>query len=140
MVYTHFRTVYLADTDAAGVVFFASGMQLCHEACEISLMEAGINLQQLLTTGRLALPIVHAEIDFFRPLYWGDKLQIHLTAALIKDSEFEVTYKVVNESTPDKISIQANTRHVCIDPQTRTRIKLSESITHWINKHNNNLI
>lgn len=134
MGFTHSRTVYLSDTDAAGVVYFASGMQMCHEAYESSLMAAEISLQQLLVEGKVALPIVHAEIDFLRPLFCGDKLQIHLTVSRLKASEFAIAYKIVALSNSDRVLIKAKTKHVCIDPQTRTRIELPESISQWINK------
>ncbi|MGV2831933.1 acyl-CoA thioesterase [Myxosarcina sp. GI1(2024)] len=135
MGFTHSRTVYLSDTDAAGVVYFAIGMQMCHEAYESSLMVAEISLQQLLVEGKVAIPIVHAAIDFFRPLFCGDKLQVHLRVIRLKASEFAIAYKIVAISNPDKILIKANTKHVCIDPQTRTRIELPELITQWINKY-----
>jgi 1,4-dihydroxy-2-naphthoyl-CoA hydrolase len=33
MPFSHHRTVRFADTDAAGVVFFARTLAICHEAC-----------------------------------------------------------------------------------------------------------
>lgn len=135
MSFTHTRTVYLADTDAAGVVYFASGMQMCHEAYEASLDSVGVSLQQFLTEGKVAIPIVHAAIDFFRPLYCGDKLQISLSVVRLKDSEFEVAYKIASLSNLDKVAIAANTKHVCIDPQTRNRILLPNAIAHWLERY-----
>jgi len=36
MPFTYSRTVHFADTDAAGVVFFANFLAICHEAYEES--------------------------------------------------------------------------------------------------------
>ena len=134
MAFTHSRMVYLSDTDAAGVVYFATGMQMCHEAYEASLDSVGISLQQFLAEGKLAIPIVHAAIDFLRPLNCSDKLQINLITTRLKDSEFAIAYQIVTVSEPNKVLVKANTRHVCIDPQTRTRIELPEAIAQWIDK------
>ena len=133
MTFVYSRTVYLNDTDAAGVVYFASAMQMCHEAYEESLVAAKINLQELITEGKIAIPITHAEIDFFRPLFCGDRLKIQLTANQLKDSEFAIAYYIYSISKPNKIAIKANTKHVCISPQTRTRIPLPEIFLQWIN-------
>ncbi|WP_036483382.1 thioesterase family protein [Myxosarcina sp. GI1] len=134
MTFTHSRMVYLSDTDAAGVVYFATGLQMCHEAYEASLDSVGISLQQFLAEGKIAIPIVHAAIDFLRPLHCGDKLQINLITTRLKDSEFAIAYQIVSVSEPNKVLVKANTRHVCIDPQARTRIELPDAIAQWLDK------
>lgn len=131
MTYTHSRTVYLGDTDGAGVVYFARGMQICHEAYEESLAARGISLQEYLTTGKIAIPIVHASIDFFLPIFCGDKLQIQLIAEGLKASEFAIAYKIFTNSCPQKPAIRAQTRHVCIDPQQRNRVSFPKEINEW---------
>ncbi len=136
MTFTYSRTVYLNDTDAAGVVYFASAMQMCHEAYEDSLVVAGINLQEMIKQGNIAVPITHAEIDFFRPLFCGDRLKIQLTTQQIQDSEFAISYSIYSACNSNKILIKANTQHVGINPQTRTRIPLTEAIIQWITVNN----
>ena len=49
MPFEYQRTVHFADTDAAGVVFFANYLAICHEAYEESLGAAGIGLAALAT-------------------------------------------------------------------------------------------
>ena len=132
MASIYHRTVYLHDTDAAGVVYFASAMQMCHEAYEESLLVAGIKLSETIATGKIALPITHAEIDFFRPVFFGDRLTIKLTADRLKDSEFAIAYSIYSASDPQQLVIQANTKHVSIIPQTRTRSSLPQTIVQWI--------
>lgn len=134
-MFIYLRTVYLADTDAAGVVYFAKAMQMCHEAYEESLAAREIYLQQYLATKEVAMPIVEAEINFFRPLFCGDKLQIHLAVNQIKASEFAIAYQIYAAGEPQKSLVKAQTRHVCINPRSRTRITLPEAIKQWINLH-----
>ncbi len=124
----YFRTVYLADTDAAGVVYFARAMEMCHEAYEEWLVTIGISLPKLLQEKKLALPIVRGEINFFRPMFCGDQLQITLQPNLINDTEFAIAYQIYLLSTLDKAIVKATTNHVCINPLTRTRITLPSAI------------
>ncbi len=128
MTFSYLRTVYLADTDAAGVIFFARGMELCHEAYEEWLASIGMSISKLLQEKKLALPIVHGEIDFFRPIFCGDKLQIVLESEQVNDTEFAIAYQFSLLSNPNKIVIKAKTTHVCINPVTRVRTSLPSNI------------
>ncbi len=133
MAFTYLRRVYLGDTDAAGVVYFAKGLEICHEAYEESLSKAGISLMQMINQGKTALPIVHAEIDFLRPLFCGDQLQVSLVISQVNYSEFAIAYQISLVSNLDQILVKAQTKHVCINPQIRKRIDLPQAILEWVN-------
>ena len=134
MTFNYLRRVYLSDTDAAGVVYFAKGLEICHEAYEESLADGGISLKQMIRSGETALPIVHAEIDFIRPLFCGDQIQISLVTSLVKDSEFAIAYQIFPVDNPEQILVKAQTRHVCINPQLRQRINLPTAVLQWLNR------
>ncbi len=134
MTFNYFRRVYLSDTDAAGVVYFAKGLEICHEAYEESLAEAEISLKQMIRLGETALPIVHAEIDFIRPLFCGDQIQVSLVTSLVKDSEFAIAYQIFPVDNLGQILVKAQTRHVCINPQLRQRIDLPTAVLQWLNR------
>ena len=127
------RRIYLSDTDAAGVVYFAKGLEICHEAYEESLAKAGINLNQMIREGKTALPIVRAEIDFLRPLFCGDLVRVNLTTSLINNSEFAIAYQISPVDNSEQILIKAHTRHVCINPQIRQKIDLPAAMQEWLN-------
>ncbi len=132
MIFNYSRRVYLADTDAAGVVYFARGLEICHEAYEESLTAAGISLQQMLRDQEIALPITHAEIDFFRPLFCGDHLKIELTANQINQSELAIAYQIFTADNLAQALVKATTNHVCINPQIRSRVDLPLTILDWL--------
>jgi 1,4-dihydroxy-2-naphthoyl-CoA hydrolase len=132
MVFNYSRRVYLGDTDAAGVVYFAKGMEICHDAYEESLALAGVSLQQILQAGKIILPITHAEIDFLRPLFCGDQLQVSLVADLINQSEFAIAYQIYNANNLDKVLVQAKTQHVCINPEIKKRVDLPFILLAWL--------
>ncbi|MDR9405487.1 MAG: thioesterase family protein [Halothece sp. Uz-M2-17] len=120
--------VRLADTDAAGVVYFAHLLQICHTAYEEVLITQGINLQNYLKQGTIALPIIHGEIDCLRPIYWGDLILITLTPQFPLETEFLIEYDLTAEDGSEKVLARGQTRHVCIDAQTRQRLPLPREI------------
>jgi 1,4-dihydroxy-2-naphthoyl-CoA hydrolase len=132
MPFSHNRTVRFQDTDAAGVVYFANVLSICHEAYEASLAASGINLKSFFNNPTAAIPIIHASVDFLRPMFCGDKLLIHLTPQQLGENKFEIAYQIVAASSSEQQLAKAITRHVCINPITRTRTQLPEAITHWL--------
>ncbi|ELS05175.1 putative thioesterase [Xenococcus sp. PCC 7305] len=128
MSFSYHRTIYLSDTDAAGVIYFANALKICHEAYETWLSEIGISLPRMLTEKTMAIPIVHADIDFLRPIFCGDQLQINLKPKLISDNEFCVDYQIFKQESLTRPLAIAKTQHVCINPQIRSRIPLPQLI------------
>ncbi|MDJ0658063.1 MAG: thioesterase family protein [Crocosphaera sp.] len=129
---TYRRTIHFSDTDAASVVYFATLLSICHEAYEDALQIAGINLKTFFTDSDIAIPIVHADIDFYQPLFCGDRIQINLTPIQLNETEFEIKYQVFNENNLDKLIAKATTKHVSINPKIRKRTFLPLSIIQWL--------
>ena|SRR4028118_856681 len=132
MSFTYNRTVRFQDTDAAGVVYFANILSMCHEAYEASLAASGINLQSFFNNPLTAIPIIHASVDFRHPMYCGDQLLIHLMPQQLDNNKFEITYQMIAASSSQQELAKAITRHICIEPETRTRTKLSDAIIQWL--------
>jgi 1,4-dihydroxy-2-naphthoyl-CoA hydrolase len=128
MPFIYARTIRFQDTDAAGVVYFANVLSICHEAYEESLIASGIDARSFFRSGEIAVPIVHASVDFLKPMYCGDLVSIQLTPKQTSDSEFEIRYDV----SCDRLVSKALTRHVCINPQTKTRKALSSELMYWL--------
>lgn len=132
MPFDYTRPIRFHETDGAGVVYFANGLVLCHEAYEASLEAAGISLRDFFSPGNLAYPIAHASIDFRRPLHCGDRSVIVLTPEQLDESSFAIAYRLHKAEAPDKVVATAQTRHVCIETQMRSRTPLPESMLSWI--------
>jgi 1,4-dihydroxy-2-naphthoyl-CoA hydrolase len=141
MPFTYSRTIHFADTDAAGVVYFANFLSICHEAYEASLAAAGINLKAFFRVGAVIFPIVHAEIDYLQPVGCGDRLHIHIQPTRLSNHKFQLHYTLftdasnapVNgqENLPDPLA-RATTVHLCIESTTRNRTNLPQEIEHWL--------
>ena len=133
MAFTYYYTVRFQDTDAAGVVYFANVLKICHEAYEVSLATSGINLKSFFTNPSVAFPIVHANVDFLRSMYCGDNLVISLLAEKIGLDKFEITYEII----VDKVMVaKAITRHVCIDVSSRNKQELPNYMNNWLETNN----
>lgn len=132
MVFIYHRTIRFQDTDAAGVVYFANILSICHEAYEGSLEIFGINIKEFFSHPSIAFPIVHANVDFYRPIYCGDKLAITLTTEKLSDEKFEINYQL---SVSDILVSKAITRHVCIDTESRKKRELPTQIQQWIQEN-----
>lgn len=143
MPYCYHRIIHFHETDAAGVVYFANLLTLCHEAYEAALSAEGFVLSEFFSTaGDLAVPIVHTEADFYRPLRCGDRIQIQLHPTQITPHSFEITYTLhpdspskspaTSQATGTKPLATALTRHTCISPKTRRRQALTPELIRWI--------
>ena len=132
MSFVHHRTVRLADTDAAGVVFFARTLMLCHEAYEESLAHAGIDLKQFLGVADLIVPISKCEADYLRPLYCGDKVKISVAPTPLTETSFAIAFEITKLGPPDKIVARVRTEHVATSLKKRERERLSPALTAWI--------
>ncbi|MGI0480856.1 acyl-CoA thioesterase [Geminocystis sp. CENA526] len=110
------RKIYFRDTDSAGVVYFCNLLSICHEAYEEYLANLKVNLKDFFSNQLIAIPIIHAEIDFFKPLFCGDLINITLNLILINEKVFEIEYHVFKDND---LVAKALTKHICINPQTR---------------------
>ena len=129
MPFIYPRTVRFQDTDAAGIVYFANVLAICHEAYEESLATSGINIKLFFSNLNVAIPIVHANVDFFRPIFCGDKVSIHLSPCQLGNDNFEINYIIMSA---ERQVTKAITRHVCINPVSRSRQELSNEIMLWL--------
>lgn len=107
------RRIYLADTDGAGVVYFNQFLQICHEAYESWLFSQHLSLQNVIEAGKFAMPLIHAEIDFFAPAHCGDRLLVHLQIQLGSPHRFLCDYDITQADAGITIA-RAQTHHLCI--------------------------
>lgn len=132
MPFTHRRTIRLADTDAAGVVFFARTLILCHEAYEASLAAAGLDLKQFLGGADLIVPISRSQADYLRPLYCGDEVKISVKPSQLSETAFAIDYEITKLGRPEKLAARVRTEHVASSIAKRERVPLSTALLGWV--------
>jgi 1,4-dihydroxy-2-naphthoyl-CoA hydrolase len=132
-------TIQFRDTDAAGVVYFANIISICHTAYEASLVRSKIDLKSFVNNLEFAVPISHVSGDFFKPLFCGDRITIELTTCSIDSSKFEIKYQIlptddksIGKDSPSAIYATAITRHVVINTLTRKRRELPQALIDWL--------
>ncbi len=133
MPFDYRRTIRFQDTDAAGVVYFADVLKICHEAYEESLIASGILLKSFFWAAPVAIPVVHANIDFLKPMVCGDLVTVRLMPERLATDTFSIHYEIFVGDEPSRLAGKALTRHVCINPATRVRQELPELATRWLN-------
>lgn len=133
---TYRRTIRFADTDAAGVVYFARLLSICHEAYEAAIARSGVDVRQFFGNAEAAVPVVSAQIDFFQPLFCGETVRVEVMPRSLDETTFEVSYRLWRgEETAgegDRPLSRATTRHVCIHAATRQRQPLPEVLANWV--------
>ena len=135
MAHTYQRTIHFADTDAAGVVYFANYLSLCHEAYEESLEAAGIDLKTFFSDNGIVIPVAKSTADYLRPLVCGDKIAITVKPAAVSRDTYTIDYEVTRlagNTAPKKLAAIVQTRHVCIRSTDRARTALPPALAAWV--------
>ena len=133
MPFSYQRTIRLADTDAAGVVYFARTLSLCHEAYEAALAAAGVNLNVLLGGNGIIVPIAKSEAEYLRPLKPSDAIRITATPEPQSENSFAIHFEIVRRGTPEKVAARVRTEHVCTSPEKRARVPLPPALAAGVN-------
>ena len=130
------RKVRFGDTDAAGVMHFHQLLRWSHEAWEESLEHYGVAPSSIFPGSRdpqqhptIALPVVHCEATFRRPVHGGDRLDVILQPTRLNPGSFEVRCTFQQHSD---IVAHGLIRHVAIDAISRQRCALPEAIDRWL--------
>ncbi len=115
-MFTYETTLRLRDTDAAGVLYFANIYNYAHEAIEAFLDSAGMNVGTILRSPSYALPVVHAEADYRRPILPGDRMRIQVQLERMGDTSFTFLYRMTNIEGEE--TAQVRIVHVVVDRQS----------------------
>ena len=134
MPFVYQRPIRFQETDAAGVMYFANALNLCHEAYEESLRWAGIDLKMYFSGDPVAVPITHTRVDYRAPSFCGDMQVIELSPNPISESSFEISYKIMAAGESGRMLCQALTRHVCIQKSDRKPTPIPASLLQWMEK------
>jgi 1,4-dihydroxy-2-naphthoyl-CoA hydrolase len=132
MAFSYLRTVRFADTDAAGIVFFANYLAFCHEAYEESLALAGIDLKAFFLNTGVIVPIAKSEAAYLRPLGPGDKLRITLAPELLSENAYAIRYEIFRLGPVEKIAARVRTEHVVTSSAKRERAPLPATLAAWV--------
>jgi 1,4-dihydroxy-2-naphthoyl-CoA hydrolase len=117
--------IHLAETDAAGVLYFANILRLAHEAYEDWFHGAGLSLSTVVRNRPYGLPIVHCEADFKMPLRLGDSLAVVVDVLELGARSYTLTYRFEG---PHGLAGTAKTTHVAVSPEAGTSMPIPEEV------------
>jgi 1,4-dihydroxy-2-naphthoyl-CoA hydrolase len=132
MPFDYRRTVHFADTDAAGVVFFANYLAICHEAYEESLSASGIELKGFFADNGIVIPVAKSEAEYLRPISCGDRLRVSVRPNLLSEHSFEIHFEITRLGAPDKSAARIRTEHVCVASASRGHRALPDPLLAWV--------
>jgi 1,4-dihydroxy-2-naphthoyl-CoA hydrolase len=124
-MYRHETRIHLADTDAAGVLYFASLLRIAHEAYEAWFQDSGLPLSTVIGDRPYALPIVHADADFKAPLRLGDRVVVDLTVSELGERSYTIAYGIEG---PHGLAGSARTTHVAIGREEKRSIPIPAEV------------
>lgn len=103
--------VYFKDTDAGGIMYHAKYIELM-EIGRIELFrQRGISISELLEK-KILFPIYEIKINYFKPAFLDDLLDIKVHIDKIKGSKLYCSYQV-NNSSGDTL-IKASSINACV--------------------------
>lgn len=132
MPFTYERTIRLGETDAAGIVFFANYLVLCHEAYEEALAGAGIPVQDFIAGMEVLVPVTKSSVDYLRPLQCGERVRIELQPVALSENSFAIDYTITRLGRPDKVAARARTEHVCISRERKEKVPMTPPLAAWV--------
>ena len=116
MTYDYNFTVRFAHVDSAGIAFFSRVYEICHEAFESLLSDAGLPLGFVINDQGWGMPVVHSEANYKAPMRLGDSIVVKASIERLGNSSVTFAYDV--EDSDGSIRVRARLTHAFIDTQT----------------------
>jgi acyl-CoA thioesterase FadM len=104
------------QADPAGVLFYGRVFELFHQAYAALVTHAGVDYASHFGIREYAMPIVHAEADYRRPIRHGERLDVEVRVIRVGESSVELAFTIL-DATGD---VRATGRevHVTVDAST----------------------
>jgi YbgC/YbaW family acyl-CoA thioester hydrolase len=93
-MFTVKKRINFFDCDPAGIIFFSRVFEFCHAAYE-QLIQSFELEEDYWDNPTYVVPIIHTECDYYKPLKYGDEISIEVLVTQLKNSSFELTYKLI---------------------------------------------
>jgi YbgC/YbaW family acyl-CoA thioester hydrolase len=105
--------VRFGHVDPAGIAYFPRIYDYIHEAFE-ELWEqfVGVRYDHILLERKIGFPLVHSEVDFRRPLRFGDRPIVRVTCFKLGSASLGLHYVFTND---DEVCVDARMTTVCVD-------------------------
>ena len=110
--------VRFSDIDHAGIVYYPRIIHYFHLAFEEFFGEcAGMHYARVLDDWKVGFPAVKAEVEFHRPLTYGDVVDVEVTIDRIGKSSLVTRYRVRKQGS-DELVAEGTVTTVTVDMDT----------------------
>jgi 4-hydroxybenzoyl-CoA thioesterase len=105
MAYRAQLKVRFGDIDHAGIVYYPRFLHYFHVALEEFFSEQlGIPYPTMMNERRLGFPSVHLEIDFHRPLRFGDRIEVEVHVEHLGTTSIRWLYHVYKNGEAARVA------------------------------------
>lgn len=113
------RRIYYGDTDAGGVVYYATYLRYLEEGRTEFLRARGLSVGALHVRGYL-LPVMRLEIDYLLPAVLDDLIRVETTIEAFTHATCTLGQRVVRASDGETL-VDAKVTLACLGPGGRAR-------------------
>ncbi len=129
MAFTHVVTVRFNEVDRAGIAFFGRVFEWCHEAYEELFAAAGLQIRDMFEKETWAMPLVHAEADYRKPMRLGDRLAIEVRLERLGRHSITFAYTVRGEAGGEAdVRARARLVHAFVELAAFERREVPETV------------
>jgi len=107
--------VYWEDTDAGGVVYYASYLRFLERARSEWLRGLGVDQVRLMRDERLQFVVVEANVRYHRPAKFDDELRVSVTLESLRGASIAMGQEV---RRGEELLVSATVRAACLDADT----------------------
>jgi acyl-CoA thioester hydrolase len=108
--------VYLEDTDAAGIVYYANYLKFAERARTDMLRDLGVSHAEMMKRDGLVLVVRRCEIDYLKPARLDDLLMVETEAAKLGGASVDLRQRVLRDGD---VLAELKVLVVCIGPDGR---------------------
>jgi acyl-CoA thioester hydrolase len=105
--------IYYEDTDCGGLVYYANYLKYFERARTQYLEDRGLSVAELMKAGRVFV-VVHAEVDYRAPAYYGETLNIETTISEMSPASITFAH-VVRERQSRRLVVEGSARLAVTD-------------------------
>lgn len=117
--------VYIEDTDAGGVVFYANYLKYMERARTEALRINGIALSELQSRQRRLIVVRSVNVDYLAPAHLDDELTVHANMIAIKRASLVCEQPILRG---EQILTRAEVTLACIDADTRRPVRMPDLV------------
>lgn len=111
------KKIYYHDTDAGGVVYYASYLKHLEEGRSEFCMSKGVNFIEYASHG-IIFPVVHLEVDYKSPARYGDTVKIFTEITDLGKCSIHYAQQIERDG---KVLLSADIVTACVDKAMKPR-------------------